>query len=81
MHLGQEEDFLTSFDVEKFKTILKSSWILLIVFFVIAVTCAFVYLRYTKPIYESSSVIKLDFESEASVLDISNPIDRQEGDS
>ncbi|MEQ9231134.1 MAG: Wzz/FepE/Etk N-terminal domain-containing protein, partial [Cyclobacteriaceae bacterium] len=76
----QDQDILSSFDPEKFKMILSKSWIYLIIFLITTVASAYVYVRYTKPVYESSSVIKLNFESEASVLDISSPVIKQEGE-
>ena len=48
-------------------------------FLATTVISAYLYVRYTPPTYESFSVIKLNFDSEASVLDISSPI-KQEGE-
>ncbi|HEX8545662.1 MAG TPA: polysaccharide biosynthesis tyrosine autokinase [Cytophagaceae bacterium] len=61
------------FDLAKFILVLLSSvkWVLLLLF-----TCflfAWIYIRYTKPVYESSSVIKLDIQSHSNVLGLSNP--------
>ena len=74
------QEFFSTFDVEKFKMILYRSWIFIALFFAITVTPAFLYIRYTPPTYESSSIIKLNFDSEASVLDISSPVMKQEGE-
>ena len=68
-----ENDALGNIDLGKIWRIFKKSvlWIILIMLF--TNTMAFLYLRYTKPIYESSSLLKLEIESEASVLGFSNP--------
>ena len=73
---GQEqEDFLDSIDLEKVFIVLRKSipWIIII----LAVTCsaAYLYVRYTKPLFESESVIKLDLQNEASIIGISNPLE------
>lgn len=56
------------FDLDKFLMIARRSvlWALLFVF--IGVGTAYLIVRYTKPLFESSSVIKLEFENEANVL-------------
>jgi len=69
-----DQEVLSSFDIEKFKQIFLKSWIFLVAFLAITCTSAYIYLRYTPPTYESSSVIKLDFGSEASMLNISSPV-------
>ena len=61
----QSED---SIDLSKLKYLLyKSRWIILVFFFT-GIFSAYLVVRYTKPLYQSSSVIKLSFESEASNL-------------
>ncbi|MCP4459948.1 MAG: hypothetical protein GY816_18285, partial [Cytophagales bacterium] len=77
---AHEQEFLSSFDVEKFKLILRKSWILIVLLLIVTIASAYIYVRYTPPTYESSSVIKLNFDSEASVLDISSPVLKQEGE-
>lgn len=59
-------------DFVKLKSILRRRiwWILLI--FLITNVSAYLYIRYTKPLYESYSDIKLDIKSEASGLGITN---------
>lgn len=74
---NSEDELLESVDFDKVRSILLKSlpWILLIFF--IFNTGAFLYVRYTKPIYESSSVLKLDIQSEASLIGVSNPLENQ----
>ena len=57
-----------SFDLGKLLFTLKKSIIWIVIFVLLSVFGAYLIVRYTKPVYESSSLIKLDFESEASTL-------------
>lgn len=68
-----DNDPLGSLDLGKIWRIIRKSflWIILIVF--LSNTISFLYLRYTKPVYESSSLLKLEIESDASVLGFSSP--------
>ena len=73
----EQDDFLSNIDLDKVISVLKKSipWIIIIISF----TCssAYLYVRYTKPLYQSQSVIKLDLQSEASIIGISNPLENQ----
>lgn len=62
------EDFLNSFDFDKFLNTVKKSLIWVILFFGIALSGAFLSVRYTKPLYQSQSLLKLDIQSEATSL-------------
>ena len=77
-NLPQERDLLESFDIERFWYVLKQSkfWILGIILFL--TLTAYLYVRYTKNTYKSESVVKLDFQSEANVLGITDVINTQE---
>ncbi len=70
----EQEDFLNNIDLDKIYAVLRKSipWLVII----ISITCsaAYLYVRYTKPVYESESVIKLDIQNEASIIGISNPL-------
>jgi tyrosine-protein kinase Etk/Wzc len=72
----EQEDRIISFDPGKFRTVLRRfmPWILLLL--LIAMAIAFLVIRYTKPLYESRSVLKLDIKSEASILGL-NQIDEE----
>lgn len=61
-----------SFDLGKLLFTLRKSLFWIILFVVLSMTGAYLFVRYTKPLYESSSVIKLDFESEANTLGLVN---------
>lgn len=73
-----DKDFLDSFDIERFWYVLKRSIYWIIGFVLLTTTLSYVYVRYTKPVYKSSSVIKLDFESSANMLGLVDAINTQE---
>ncbi|MEX2483474.1 MAG: polysaccharide biosynthesis tyrosine autokinase [Brumimicrobium sp.] len=63
----------TSFDIDILKIVIRRNWywILLIAFLLLA--AAFLYLRYTKPVYESKMLIQISNEDQgADVLDFKN---------
>jgi capsular exopolysaccharide synthesis family protein len=72
----EEEDKIISFDPGKFRTVMRRllPWIVLLL--IIAMATAFLVIRYTKPLYESLSILKLDIKSEASILGL-NQIDEE----
>ncbi|MDX1629141.1 MAG: Wzz/FepE/Etk N-terminal domain-containing protein, partial [Fulvivirga sp.] len=55
-----------SIDIEKALSILRRSVIWIILIFIATITAAYLTVRWTKPVYESSSELKLDVKSEAS---------------
>ncbi len=65
---NQPMDDFSSVDFEKFLDIIKKSlvWVLLIIGF--TTSTAYLIIRYTPETYESSSVLQLDVQSEASVF-------------
>lgn len=65
---GTESSFVDGFDPIRFFHVLKKSVILLIVIIPMVMLAAFLYARYTKPVYRSSSVIKLKINNEVSDL-------------
>ncbi len=72
---GQNEDygdFLSDFDIATLLVVAKKSVLWLIVLLGSSILGAFLYNRYTKPIYESSSILKLDLKSNAGVLGFKN---------
>ncbi len=74
----QGKDFLDSFDLERFWYVLKRSKLWIVVFVLLTTVVAYLYVRYTKPTYRSDSIVKLDFESEANILGITDVINSQE---
>ncbi len=55
-------------DLDKGLTVLRKSVIWIVLIFVITNLCAYLIIRWTKPLYESSSELKLDVEANASDL-------------
>lgn len=64
-----ETDFLNSIDYDKLGSVFRRSllWVFAILFLTNLI--AYLYIRYTKPVYESYSDLKLDVKSEASLLE------------
>lgn len=60
----------TSFDLKILKIVVKRNWYWCLLFSMLLVLTAFLYLRYTKPVYESNMLIQLNSENQgADVLD------------
>lgn len=69
--ISADPDSLNSsdgFDIIKLVHVLKSSFWILVVVFPFVFSLSWLYVRYTKPMYASSSVIKLKQNSESQVL-------------
>jgi tyrosine-protein kinase Etk/Wzc len=59
------------FDADIVLAVLKRNWLVVPIMFAVALTLSFVYLRYTKPLYQSSAVIQRSSQDEGKrVLDI-----------
>ena len=72
-NIDSQNDILDSFDKEKLLHILKKSLIYILFFFIASLAIAYlVFVRWTKPVYESESLLKLDVQSEATALGLSN---------
>ena len=62
-----------SFDLDIVKIIFKRNWYWLVLIFAVAFTSAFFYLRYTKSLFESKTLIQISEENQgANVLDFNN---------
>lgn len=66
-----------SIDFNKLKIILRNNWIWILLIFITVNAVAYLYIRYTKNLYESESELKLDIKSNASELGIKNIVDDQ----
>lgn len=64
----EQEDKGISFDQDRFIVVLKklSPWILFLL--LATIVLSFLAIRYTKPLYESSSILKLNIKRDASIL-------------
>lgn len=68
-----DDDVLNAFDLEKFVRIVKRSAIYILLFFVVSIAVAYlVFIRWSKPVYQSESLLKLDVQSEATSLGLSS---------
>ncbi|MEQ9423842.1 MAG: polysaccharide biosynthesis tyrosine autokinase [Cyclobacteriaceae bacterium] len=72
---GNQDDLLESIDFDKLLVVFKKSipWMLLLI--TAFSVSAYLYVRYTKPLYESRSIIKLAVQNEASLIGIGNPFE------
>ena len=62
-----------NFDLSIFTQILRKGWWVCVLLLAASVTAAFLYLRYTQPLYESSCVIQINEEDRnANMLNFSN---------
>ncbi|UXP33641.1 polysaccharide biosynthesis tyrosine autokinase [Reichenbachiella agarivorans] len=70
------EDPLNNIDFDKLKQVFVKNlfWIIMILF--VANAATFLYIRYTKPVYSSESILKLDIKSEAGILGIQSPMEQ-----
>ena len=62
---------ISPFDLQKFLFILRKSIPVILLIIATGVIISIIIVRYTKPLYQSSSILKLDIKSEASVLGLS----------
>lgn len=62
------DDFLSDFDIAQLLVVGAQNIVWVVLLLVISLSGAFLYNRYTKAVYESSSIIKLDSKSDAGVL-------------
>lgn len=63
---------LDSFDLAKFLFVLRSNLLYILLFFVVGGSVAYLIVRYTKPLYQSDSIIKLEYKNEANALGLVN---------
>jgi hypothetical protein len=71
---GPPQGGIGGIDLEKLLAILNKSLWWIILFIVLSLTGAYLYLRYTKPVYESYSILKLNVQKSADqLLGLSKP--------
>jgi tyrosine-protein kinase Etk/Wzc len=54
------------FELDKLVLILKKYWIWIPISIIVSIICGYYYLKYSKPVYSASSLIKLEIQKEAS---------------
>lgn len=63
----------TNFDIDILRIVIRKNWIWLVLITAVLLSSAFLYLRYTKPVYESKMLIQISNEDQgADVLDFKN---------
>lgn len=69
---GKEEDddsnFLSDLDFIKFLIVIKKNSLGVLFLFLMSFTVAFLYLRYTSPVYQSSATLKLEIKSKSDII-------------
>ena len=63
-----ENDGIESIDFQKLSSVFRKSWVWILLILIVTNTIAYIYIRYTKPVYESHSDLKLDVKSDANLL-------------
>jgi tyrosine-protein kinase Etk/Wzc len=66
-----------SIDFNKLRIIIKNNWVWLALVLILINSVAYLFIRYTKNIYESESELKLDIQSNASQLGIKSIVEDQ----
>jgi len=64
----EQDDKGISFDQDRFIVVLKKSFPWILFLLLAAVIISYLSIRYTKPLYESSSILKLNIKRDASIL-------------
>lgn len=64
----EESNFLNEVDFEKVLNVLRKSLLPIFIIFLLSVTGAYLYLRYTPPLFQSESILKLNIKKEADAL-------------
>jgi tyrosine-protein kinase Etk/Wzc len=76
---GSSSDvFSQEFDFTRMLVLFRKSFIWIVAIFVFSLLGAFFFIRYTKPVFESKSQLKLDLKSEASAVGLSKGSDAME---
>ena len=71
--ISKNSRFNTEFDTAVLLSVLRRQWFIIPILLLIGISSGFLYLRYTKPKYESSAVIQRSSQDEGKrVLDIEN---------
>ncbi|MDW7693817.1 polysaccharide biosynthesis tyrosine autokinase [Flammeovirgaceae bacterium SG7u.111] len=66
----EESSILDSFDLEKFLFVLRKSIFAIILIALLCGVGVFLFLRYTKPVYEANTTLKLEFQSSSQLLNL-----------
>ncbi len=70
-----ESDSLNDLDIEKLKQSARNSVFYILAIFILAFSGAHIFIRYSKPVFESGSQLKLNVQNEAVILGVQNPLE------
>lgn len=62
-------------DFDKLKIVVRNNWFWIALIFLAVNTIAYLYIRYTKNVYESESLLKLDIKKDATALGIKSVVE------
>lgn len=68
MRTERKEDIFENIDLIKLTQVVGKSRVWIALIFITCLTAAYIFIRYSKPVYESASELKLDMKSEATVF-------------
>lgn len=72
-----KNETIADIDFDKLKSIIRKSLVWLILIVISTNLVAYLMIRWTKPVFESESELKLEFKSEATALGINNLVENQ----
>ena len=70
---NEDQDGFDAIEIDKIKQVFFSGWGWLILILAITISASYLYIRYTKPVYNAESTLKLDIQNEAGSIGLSNP--------
>lgn len=62
-----------SVEIDKIKQVISSGWGWILLIIAVTIGASFLYIRYTKPVYNAESILKLDIQNEAGMIGLANP--------
>ncbi len=68
------------FELDKLILILKKYWVWIPISIVVSIICGYYYLKYSKPLYSASSLIKLEIQKEASNIGLATTVSTIQSD-
>ncbi len=74
--IEKDDSLLENVDFHRFLHVIRNNILSIILLSVVSISISFVYLRYTKEIFQSQSVLKLDLKQEASELGLNHTLSK-----
>ena len=70
--ITEEDSILADLDFIKLLHVFRKNYLLILLLLFVGLFCSWVFNRYTKPIYQSSSIIKLDIKNDNKLIGLSS---------